>query len=552
MKRKIEIYYDELNNFYWDKEKERPIRKIVLDLLKRKDDLDVSCVSIAKKVDVYYDEFGDYYWDLFGTKSISQSELDALEKNNAISTKHFIGYNNYTDDDLLEDINYINEGKVKTYNNSRYYNEVVNPLYKDETIIRLIDANSQPGLICENITLDNVEDEQFAPSYYYLFRIVAFNNWRNKILNMQENKVSFKPYYLKELYQTLKEMKPVKTNQDLINAYEILNNNHKLKVACKHYLFNRNDSNGYKRMDSGDFNQYDNEDDYFEFNLYLNIAKQYRHAFATLLLQKYTSELNIPFRFEIDENDNSHEGNIIISCHKETLKQNIDLIENIIDEHPEFLNAIKNPPVLTGVLHGFIGIASNPKKYCEDQDAFEYEHTKNMKKTIRNSTAYWIGENINQMIRYKGQDMTIGEYFANVATIVKIKELRKSNKYDMGLIESQDLYDHIFNAIDKNLERVLLDFASGMPYSSSVYTFIDEHIIKMDADFFTSVINRIAPTIVRNDSNYLDKIKNDLLKCTKKNKNIDYEKFCFNYDTKYELEEYDNLLNYEEERRYTR
>ena len=552
MKTKIEIYYDELNNFYWDKEKERPIRKIVLDLLKKKDDLDVSCVNIAEKVDVYYDEFGDYYWDLNGTKNISQTQLEALEKNNAIATKHFIGYSTYTEEDLLEDINYINEGRRKKYNNSRYYHEVVNPLYEDKTIIRLIDANSKPGLLCENITLDNEENEQFAPYYYYLFRVVAFNNWRNNIINMKEESLKFKPYYLKELYYALKEMSPIKTKQDLTNIQRILNSNHKLKTACKHYLFNRSDSNGYKRIDSGDFTNYNNEDDFFEFNLYLNISKEYRHAFATLLLQKYISKLDIPFRFEIDENDNSHEGNIIINSHKEDLKQNIDLIESIIDEHPEFLNAIKNPPILTGVLHGFIGIASNPKKYCEDQDAFEYEHTKNMKKTIRNSTAYWIGENINQMIRYKGEELTIGEYFANVATITKIKELRKSNKYDMGLIESQDLYDRIFNAIDKNVERILLDFASGMPYSASVYTFIDEHLIKMDADFFTSVLNKIAPVIVRNDKSFLSKIRNDLLKCTKKNKNIDYDKFCFNYDVKYDLEDYDNLLNYEEEKGRTR
>ena len=38
--------------------------------------------------------------------------------------------------------------------------------------------------------------------------------------------------------------------------------------------------------------------------------------------------------------------------------------------------------------------------------------------------------------------------------MAKIKELRKSNKYDMGLIESQDLYDRIFNAIDKNIKKI--------------------------------------------------------------------------------------------------
>lgn len=551
MKTKVDVYYDELNNYYWDKNKTRPIRKIVLDMLKNKDDLEVSFINIGKKVDVYYDEDGDFYWDSYGKKPISLLELTALENNNAISSKKFIGYNIYTEDELMEDINYINEKNNKTYNISHYYNEVVNPLSKDETIIRLVDANSRPGLICENITLDNEENEEFSPYYYYLFRVIAFNNWRKKILSMKED-VLHNSYYFNELIHVLKGINPVKTNQELINAYNILNSNNKLKVACKHYLFNRSDSNGYKRMDSGDFNQYNNEDDSFEYNLYLNISKQYRHAFATLLLQKYTNELDIPFRFEIDENKNSHEGNIIIYSHKEHLKHNIDLIENIIDEHPEFLSAIKKPPVLTGVLHGYIGIASNPNQICEDQDAFEYVHTKNMKKTIRNSTAYWIGENINKMIRYKGINMTIADYFINVATINKIKELRKSNMYDISFIESQDLYDHIFNSIDKNLERILLDFASGMPYTASVYTFIDGHIIKMNADFFTSIINRIAPTIVRNDKNYLNKLKQDLLKCVKKNKYIDYNKFCFNSNTKYELEEYDNLLNYDEDLGYTR
>ena len=40
--------------------------------------------------------------------------------------------------------------------------------------------------------------------------------------------------------------------------------------------------------------------------------------------------------------------------------------------------------------------------------------------------------------------------------------------------------------------------------------------------------------------------------CVKKNKYIDYNKFCFNSNTKYELEEYDNLLNYDEDLGYTR
>ena len=320
-----------------------------------------------------------------------------------------------------------------------------------------------------------------------------------------------------------------------------------------------------------------------EHRLYLNTESIDTYKMAEFFINK-CDKYHLPYYFKFDSFGN-RDDTIVIYSSTEDLMKYIRILQEIKKEQPIF-SRVKEPPILTGKIDGWIGYGSEPDKLPTGETvSFNEVRSKLVEQSIEKITKDWILKNRDQYVKYNNQTLSLQDYMALKASENFIADLEKKylsrEENDKSIAKrngevynpntiidnlgytlqdiktekfKQSLYQIFKNYMNFSLPQVCRDIRHSKNYQ-------DPDNINMSVRngnrivFYgynlERLIQEFAPIISRNDTNYIPMIQNEIKNNTKKF-GIDSEKICFDINAKEKMRLYDqkqtqkiNKPNYE-------
>ena len=453
------------------------------------------------------------------------------------------------------------------------YNQIRNPIDDLRVIEKLINAyaNSSKGFGGYYGHLTKMVQKEHSKGQYYRddadrFYAMLFNKWKNSIVAM--TKEEFIELYKMGSYGqdfikmrnylrnvpdvfTMKEADEIfygsKDDKELENAFE--------KYSWKSFGSGSGWVHVCSRYLTAKKDQYPN----IEHRLYLNTESLDTYKMTTYLVEK-CDEHHLPYYFKFDQYAD-RDDTIVIYSSTDNLPKYLEILQEIKKEHSELISRMKDPPILTGKIDGWIGYGSEPVKTPDGKmHSFNEIRAKVLEYSIGKITKMWIMNHRNQQITYQGQKLNFQEYIAMKSVEKLIADLekryllyeatdrknvqRKGIAYDSSIVSGRlgyTLQDVKSLQFKQNVYRILRDkIISALP-SVCNGGYKDMDTIKMTVRHgkqitfsgydLECVIQQLSLNISANDPNFIKEIQLEIKRNAKKY-GIDSEKFCFDIKAK--------------------
>lgn len=453
------------------------------------------------------------------------------------------------------------------------YNQIRNPIDDLGIIEKLINAyaNSSKGFGGYYGHLTKMVQKEHSKGQYYRddadrFYAMLFNKWKNSIVAM--TKEEFIELYKMGSYGqdfikmrnylrnvpdvfTMKEADEIfygsKDDKELENAFE--------KYSWKSFGSGSGWVHVCSRYLTAKKDQYPN----IEHRLYLNTESLDTYKMTAYLVEK-CDEHHLPYYFKFDQYAD-RDDTIVIYSSTDNLPKYLEILQEIKKEHSELISRMKDPPILTGKIDGWIGYGSEPVKTPDGKmHSFNEIRAKVLEYSIGKITKMWIMNHRNQQITYQGQKLSFQEYIAMKSVEKLIADLekryllyeatdrknvqRKGIAYDSSIVSGRlgyTLQDVKSLQFKQNVYRILRDkIISALP-SVCNGGYKDMDTIKMTVRNgkqitfsgydLECVIQQLSLNISANDPNFIKEIQLEIKRNAKKY-GIDSEKFCFDIKAK--------------------
>ena len=280
-----------------------------------------------------------------------------------------------------------------------------------------------------------------------------------------------------------------------------------------------------------------------EHRLYLNIDGEYLYRACNKLAGLCISK-DLPFYFKSACNGN-RDDTIVLYSDSEHLEDYINVLRELEEMDPEFSKHIHHPPLLTGLIDGWIGYGSEPKKLPNGKNtSFNAVREDIITESINSCALEWLKKNKDLEFDYKNKRMTVKQLLAYQVANRKIRELCKQDDSKLeeqyGLDKKSLTHPKVVNQIfglvrrdfDSRFEFYLkngyIDITNGINIKT---TKNDIRILRYD---MIKTINAFAYTISKVDPNFKKEVKKKILEEAKKH-GIDPNKFCFDTDKRDKL-----------------
>lgn len=453
------------------------------------------------------------------------------------------------------------------------YNQIRNPIDDLGVIKKLINAyaNSSKGFGGYYGHLTKMVQKEHSKGQYYRddadrFYAMLFNKWKNSIVAM--TKEEFIELYKMGSYGqdfikmrnylrnvpdvfTMKEADEIfygsKDDKELENAFE--------KYSWKSFGSGSGWVHVCSRYLTAKKDQYPN----IEHRLYLNTESLDTYKMTTYLVEK-CDEHHLPYYFKFDQYAD-RDDTIVIYSSTDNLPKYLEILQEIKKEHSELISRMKDPPILTGKIDGWIGYGSEPVKTPDGKmHSFNEIRAKVLEYSIGKITKMWIMNHRNQQITYQGQKLSFQEYIAMKSVEKLIADLEKRyllyDATDRKNVQRKGIaYDS--SIVSGRLGYTLQDVKS-LQFKQNVYSILRDKIISalpsvcnggykdMDTIKMTvrngkqvtfsgydleCVIQQLTLNISANDPNFIKEVQLEIKRNAKKY-GIDSEKFCFDIKAK--------------------
>lgn len=453
------------------------------------------------------------------------------------------------------------------------YNQIRNPIDDLGIIEKLINAyaNSSKGFGGYYGHLTKMVQKEHSKGQYYRddadrFYAMLFNKWKNGIVAMTKEEfielykmggygqdfIKMRNYLrnVPDVF-TMKEADEIfygsKDDKELENAFE--------KYSWKSFGSGSGWVHVCSRYLTAKKDQYPN----IEHRLYLNTESLDTYKMTTYLVEK-CDEHHLPYYFKFDQYAD-RDDTIVIYSSTDNLPKYLEILQEIKKEHSELISRMKDPPILTGKIDGWIGYGSEPVKTPDGKmHSFNEIRAKVLEYSIGKITKMWIMNHRNQQITYQGQKLSFQEYIAMKSVEKLIADLekryllyeatdrknvqRKGIAYDSSIVSGRlgyALQDVKSLQFKQNVYRILRDkIISALP-SVCNGGYKDMDTIKMTVRNgkqitfsgydLECVIQQLSLNISANDPNFIKEIQLEIKRNAKKY-GIDSEKFCFDIKAK--------------------
>lgn len=292
---------------------------------------------------------------------------------------------------------------------------ITNPLDDINTIKALIETFDNKNfyysrIITYNKHLKNEETDMSTQEAYdnsmNKFSLFIFNKMKNNIVSTK-NSLYMATTKDKEkftmLQNFLKQIPDISTPQELYNIKKQLAKIHPDLVSLLDQLLG-NRMEYWEVISSYIINQ-----DWCkitpEHRLYINADYTNIFDIMTLFIKK-CDQYNIPYYFKYDPLA-LRDDNIVIYSSSLYLDKYVAILEEVKNELQ--LNNLEKPPVLSGVIDGWIGYGSEP---LDEESSFNTKRAKIIHAAIQKCTNDWISTHPNTTLYYNGQKIDIQNHLS--------------------------------------------------------------------------------------------------------------------------------------------
>jgi hypothetical protein len=418
--------------------------------------------------------------------------------------------------------------------------------------------------------LNNIEDEKISlgaeTNSFYPHR---FNMWKNRLTteynidrlreineslaDLGEFMQDVPDIETKKQYDEIRQQLLKKFGENFINLYDIF-----LGFADDGYFTDKN--RDLTQPPKPEFTQitsyqakpnFDEEQSEVSDRLYMNVAPDKRLDFAEMYMTK-CDDYSLPYIFKFAARD-KRDDNMVIYSTTENLSKNIQVLTEILDEHPEIKSAIGNPPIISSKINNWIGYGAEPDEYIKDSCSFSKSYSqlraKILEMGIYSSTIDWIEKNksktITEDINDQKRNITIGKAFANKFQEVLCRDHELNSDffdYSISLYAPDEETKEYFNSnkFKKKLSKSVSSNASYLLHKfrdSDICNFnlgFRFHIDDIEGKFYNGdcidVIRPFVSNALEMDENFLQNVKNKTL-LYGNDIGIDCEKFACNSST---------------------
>lgn len=439
------------------------------------------------------------------------------------------------------------------------YRQIKNPIDDLEVIKKILNAYSTSFNFYNKLV--KTEPKPNARKYYVAdrdeFYSKMFNIWKKSIQNMTQEE------YLElrrkgSLDSDFVVMRNFLLNvPDATTAEEVDNiiygkYDQKLMDAFEKYKWNaRGEFSGWEHVFSRYLTAKKDITPPVEHRLYLNTETLDTFKMATYLVDKFF-EHKMPFYFKFDDNG-GRDDTIVIYTSTENLIKHLEVLEELKQEHPDIIARMGKPPVLTGVIDGWIGYGSEPITNGKP-DSFNNKRAKAIEEVISSITSRWLYANRDNELTINGKKVKVRDYLTTLCFETFKENLDNRFKFWKGKPEEidarlgympEDIETDYFkqaaaNAISNNIEYMLYMVSAGKSKEAETVEMPVRygHTIKFDSYDFISSMKKIIPEIVKNNPQFLSIISQEIKRAAKE-KGIDPNKYCFDILTRNKMESVD-------------
>ena len=448
------------------------------------------------------------------------------------------------------------------------YDQIHNPIDDLSVIEKLINAyaNSSKGLGEYYGQLTKTVQKKHNKRQYYRddadrFYSMLFNKWKNSIVAMTRDE--FVELYKRGSYgqdfikmrNYLKNIPDVSTMKEADEIFYGSKGDKELEDALEKYSWKSfGGSSGWIHVCSRDLTAKKDQYPNVEHRLYLDTESLDTYKMIIYLVEK-CDEHHLPYYFKFDQFAN-RDDTIVIYSSTENLTKYVEILQEIKREHSELISRIKEPPVLTGKIDGWIGYGSEPAKTPDGQrHSFNEVRAKVLENSIGKVTKQWIMNHRSQQITYQSQRLSFQDYIAIKSTEKLIADLerrylsyeendkkvaqRNGTSYNPATVNDKlgyTLQDIRSLQFKQNIYRVLRDrMVNSLPkVCNGSYKNMDaitmnvrngKQIAFSDYDLET-IIQQLSVNISKNDPNFISSVQAEI-KNNAKQYGIDSDKFCF-------------------------
>lgn len=456
-----------------------------------------------------------------------------------------------------------------------FYKKIKNPIDDPAVIDKLIYAYSEQskglGGFYGQLTKTVKKERIYGPTYEEdadLFYSRMFNKWKNSIVSLTReqfidlyNKGSYGKDFIK-MREFLKSVPDVKTKKEADDIFFGNYNDKELKKALDKYRWTAlGDVSMWTHVSSRYLTAKQDKQQNVEHRLYFDTEPIDTYKMAMYLVEK-CDKYHIPFYFKFDDIGN-RDDTIVLYSSTENLMKYVDILIEIKKEHPDLIARVKEPPVLTGKIDGWIGYGSEPSRTPDGKaQSFNEVRSKAIETAIDKVNKKWIIDHKNMIITYKGKNISFQNYIALEATRKILETLKKRfiyyEEYEMNMAKSKNIsYDpnkvinklgfslqdlnstsfeaKLYRTIQSKIEISLTNFCNGKNVESIIMNIRNGKEINFSCYDLKDLIDSLSYSISKNDSNFSKDVHTEII-ANAKQYGIDVDKFCFDIRSKKRME----------------
>ncbi len=229
------------------------------------------------------------------------------------------------------------------------------------------------------------------------FNSLLFNVWKSNIVDMSEDeynsfyaeKGTYQDKDFQDLREYLSSIKNVSTEAEIDEIIEKLQNNPKYSKAIEKYTYILEQGKSLQRwlyVDSGRLAQRPTHS--IQHRLYLNVERPYIESFIYRIISE-ADKREMDFTIKYSE-AGARDDTIVIYANDNNILQYIEILREFREQYPEISNRINFPPIMTGLIDGWIGYGAEPTiTINKEQQSYTTLREKVIKEAISRAYSNW-------------------------------------------------------------------------------------------------------------------------------------------------------------------
>lgn len=425
------------------------------------------------------------------------------------------------------------------------YDKISNPLDDQLVLEQLLDAYAEGSIFYSSLTRRFSKDKKlfYSKSASDDFHASIFNRWKRELLSItreQYEKAIQNKLYKRDIFKLinfLKTVPDVKTQQEanaiLNKAYE----DKELEDAIESYRWDSIGAfSGWTHVSERHINGKKTLTPKIEHRLYINTDLMDVHLISKIFMDKCV-EKKLPFYFKIGENDR-RDDNIVIYSDTKHLPHFLLVLSEIEKEYPELVKRCGRPPILSGVIHNWIGYGSEPRS-LSGKESFNGIRSKSIEKAIDTELLEWYRKNKSATITNQGKTISLQEYLVRQVVKTKLKKMldyRRRNpdnkyiKYTEADVQSKEFERRMAAMVRTQMPSIFNNYIIEQKTSSKIEVPIKKDV---NATIYSSDVimefKKFLSVIKENDPDFAKRIKKRIEEDASK-KGIDPKKYCFDIE----------------------